>query len=414
MCRALGKDFVPYVQRILPSVLQVASSNAELTVAELGQEDDLEQDGWETIEVRGKIIAIKTSLLEEKVQAISVISIFAQVLEEDFSPYVHDVLKQVVIPGLSFFINDSVRTESAQIIPYLLNAMKKAHSDRSQELGTLWEMALDAVLDVLSTSQAVYIQSDMYQCFYESVEVLGKDCLTAKHMGSFIDAVKLTLEEYQARLARRLEDSQDNEDGEEESDEILEEIEEDKIMLSDMNKAFHTIFKQQGVAFLPAWARLLPVYDAFASSKEATQRQWAVCILDDALEFCDEQSWAYQQHIRPPLTAGLHDPDPAIRQAACYGHGIAAQKGGPPWAQVAVESLPGLFAVSQATDRADEDAVLAAENACAAIAKILQKYPEKVPNLPEVTAHWLTTLPIIYDDEAAPYAYTYLTNLIER
>ena len=414
MCRALGRDFVTYLSRILPSVLQVASSNADITVADVGQEEELEQDGWETLEVRGKIIAIKTNLLEEKVQAISVISIFAQVLEEEFAPYVTDVLKTVVIPGLSFFINDSVRSESAQIVPYLINSFKKAHGDRSSELATLWETAFDAVMEVLSNGQPVYIQSDLYQCLYESIEVLGKDCLSAKHMATFIDAVKNTIEEYQSRLTARLEDRQDDEDGEEETDELLEEIEEDRIMLGDVNKAFHTIFKSQGISFLPAWSRLLPVYESFASGKDASQRQWATCIFDDVLEFSGEQSWTYQMQIRPPITNGLQDQDPAIRQAACYGIGVAAQKGGQPWSAFTVESLPGLFQVCSATNRDDEEQLLAAENGCAAIAKILQSHQDKVPNFQEVVAHWITTLPIIYDDEAAPYAYMYLTTLIEQ
>ena len=61
MCRTLTNDFVPYIATVVPSVLAVASSSADITVADIGQEDELEQDGWETLEVRGKIIAIKVS-----------------------------------------------------------------------------------------------------------------------------------------------------------------------------------------------------------------------------------------------------------------------------------------------------------------------------------------------------------------
>ena len=348
--------------------------------------------------------------MEEKVQAISVLSIFSQVLEGAFAPFAGEVLSKAVIPGLAFFINDSVRSESAQIVPYLLNSLKKA--GLTHELSKAWEVVFDALMDVLMTGQPVYLQTDMYQCFYESVEVLGKDCLTAKQMAAFVDAADSTLKEYEGRLQQRVEDRQDNE--EDESAELLEEIDEDRILLSDMNKAFHTIFKSQGISFLPAWSRLLHVCDRFAASREATQRQWAICLLDDAVEYCDEQSWTYQQHIRGPITNGLQDPDPAIRQAACYGVGVAALKGGQPWSAFAVESLPALFGVSQAVDRENEDQMLAGENACAAIAKVLQRYDNKVPNAQEVTAHWLTTLPIIYDDEAAPYAYMYLVKLIDQ
>ena len=414
MCKTLGRDFVPYVANVIPSVLRVASTNADIMVTDVGQEEDLEQDGWETLEVRGKIIAIKTSLLEEKVQAMSVISIFAQVLEGDFAPFVLEVLKTAVIPGLSFFINDSVRAEAAGMIPYLLNSFKLAHGVRSPELAGLWETALDAVLESLQNGQPAYLQSDTYQCFYESVEVLGKECLTPHYMDTFMSAAKSSLEEYRGRAQNRQRDQQENEEGEEESDELMEEIEEDKLMLADMNKAFHTIFKNQGISFLPAWSHLLPVYDAFAASPDASQRQWALCVLDDALEFCDEQSWNYQQHIRPPLLAGLRDPDAPIRQAACYGIGMAGLKGGAPWSAFAIENIPTLLEIARATDRSDEEQIMAGENACAAVSKILEKHADQMPNAQEVVAHWLATLPIIYDDEAAPYAYRYLVTLVDR
>ena len=38
----------------------------------------------------------------------------------------------------------------------------------------------------------------------------------------------------------------------------------------------------------------------------------------------------------------------------------------------------------------------------------------KVPNVQEVFALWLTTLPVVNDEEAAPYAYMFLASLIDQ
>jgi hypothetical protein len=37
-----------------------------------------------------------------------------------------------------------------------------------------------------------------------------------------------------------------------------------------------------------------------------------------------------------------------------------------------------------------------------------------VPNVPEVVNAWVDTLPVINDEEAAPYAYSFLAELIEQ
>jgi hypothetical protein len=416
MCRVLGQDFIPYLPSVMPPLMELASAKADIQL--IDDEDELQnyeqEDGWELVPVKGKVIGIKTSILEDKHMAIELIVIYAQQLEAAFEPYVVEIMQNVALPGLAFFFHDPVRVASAKSVPMLLNSYKKAHGERSPPMEKLWELTLEKVLEVLTPEAAIDTLAEMYQCFYESVEVLGKDCLTPTHMATFIEAAKGTLEDYQARVKKRIQDRQETEDGEEEPEEVLFAIEDDQTLLSDMNKAFHTIFKNQGRSFLPAWSRLLPFYDAFITNPDSTQRQWALCIMDDVLEFCGEQSWAYQEHIRQPLIDGMRDEVPANRQAACYGVGIAAQKGGPAWSDFVAECLPTLFAVCQVPNARDDDHVFATENASTSIAKILQSNASKVPNVQEVVAHWIHTLPVVNDEEAAPYAYMFLASLIDQ
>jgi hypothetical protein len=181
-----------------------------------------------------------------------------------------------------------------------------------------------------------------------------------------------------------------------------------------MNKAFHTIFKNMGVNFLGAWQRLMPFYDSFINSGDATQRQWAICIMDDVLEFCGPDSWQYRDHIIQPLINGMRDESAANRQAAAYGAGVAAIKGGEQWSEFVAASLEVLFQITRSPNARSDDDVFATENACAAIAKILQSNSSKVPNPQQVVEQWLDTLPIINDEEAAPYAYGFVAQLIDQ
>jgi len=416
MCRVLGTDFLPFLDSVMPPLLELATAKADIQL--LDDEDQVEQmngeDGWELVPLKGKMIGIRTSTMDDKHMAIELLVVYAKVLEGSFAPYVANLMEQVALPGLAFFFHDPVRFISAKLVPQLLSSYKKAYGCPSNELAGLWIASVDKLLEVLVAEPAIDTLAEMYQCFYESVEVVGKNCLTAEHMEKFIEGVKSTISDYKDRVDQRAEDRAGlaPEDIEDDDEELAMAIEDDQTLLSDMNKAFHAIFKNHGSAFLPAWQRLMSDYEAFLNSPDQTQRQWGLCIMDDVLEYCGEDSARYANYIQKPLIDGCQDQAPAIRQAAAYGVGVAAHRGGPTWSQFLGGSLPYLFQVTQFPDARNEDNVYATENACAAIAKILQFNAGSVGDVQAIIPQWIETLPVINDEEAAPYAYGYLTTLM--
>ncbi|RKF55383.1 Importin subunit beta-3 [Golovinomyces cichoracearum] len=418
MCRVMGRDFVPFLPNVMPPLLELASAKADIQL--LDDDEQLEaaqqEEGWELVPIKGQVIGIKTSTLDDKHMAIELLVVYAQVLDGAFAPYVADIMERIALPGLAFFFHDPVRVVSAKCIPQLLNSYKKCFGHPSNETQALWNLTIDKLLEALKAEPAIDTLAEMYQCFYESVEVMGKNCLTLQRMETFINSATSALEDYKDRVANRAEEREDanQDDGDEESDDMLLAIEDDQTLLSDMNKAYHCIFKNHGAAFLPAWERLHITYDQFLKSQDHTQRQWGLCIMDDVLEFCGDESFRYSNYIIEPLIAGCRDSAPANRQAAAYGIGVAAHKGGPQWISFLGPAVELLFHVTQFQNPRGEDNVYATENACAAIAKVLHYQPTSVQNQQQVITQWIGTLPIVNDEEAAPYAYAYLTELIDQ
>lgn len=418
MCQVMGQDFLPFLPSVMPPLMELASAKADIQL--LDDEEQVKQvqqeDGWELVPLKGKVIGIKTSILDDKHMAIELLVVYAQVLEGSFAPYVADVMSKIALPGLAFFFHDPVRVVSAKCVPQLLNSYKKAFGPQSNELRGLWDATIVKLLEVLSAEPAIDTLAEMYQCFYESVEVVGKNSLTQDHMSAFIDAASSALEDYKTRVADRAEEKAEAnpDDAEDDSEEMLFAIEDDQALLSDMNKAFHVIFKHHGVAFLPTWEKLHAIYTEFLKSQDAAQRQWGLCIMDDVLEFCGEESWKYGLYIIDPLIAGCKDAAPENRQAAAYGIGVAAHKGGPQWSGFLGAAVELLFHVTQFPNARGDDDVYATENACAAIAKILHYNPTALPDVQPVITQWIDTLPITNDEEAAPYAYAYLAQLIDQ
>ena len=417
MCRVLGSDFIPYLPAVMPPLLALAKAKADIQLLD-DDEDNVAQveqeEGWELVPLKGKYIGIKTSTLDDKHMAIELIVVYAQNLQAAFEPYVLDIMENVAIPGLAFFFHDPVRVASAKSVPQLLSSYKEAHGAQSPQFQQLWTRTIEKVLEVLETEPAIETLAEMYQCFYEAVEVCGKNCLSNDHMAIFVKSADSVLKDYQTRVSERTEEAKEREDGEEAGEEILFAIEDDQTLLSDMNKAFHTVFKNQGSSFLPHWEHLLTFLDQFITNPDPTQRQWALCIMDDVCEFCGPDSWTYHAHMLQPMLDGMRDAVPANRQAATYGAGVAAQKGGEAWADFANASLPLLFQACQRPDAREDDHVFATENACASIAKVLRFNSAKVGNVQEVVVHWLDTMPVVNDEEAAPFAYGFLGQLIDQ
>lgn len=418
MCRVLGTGFLSFLHNVMPPLLELASAKADIQL--LDDDEQIEQiqqeDGWELVPLRGKTIGIRTSTMDDKNMAIELLVVYAQVLEGTFAPYVAEIMEKIALPGLAFFFHDPVRFVSAKLVPQLLSCYKMAYGCPSNELSQLWAGTVDKLLEVLSAEPAIDTLAEMYQCFYESVEVLGKNCLLPAHMDRFIEAAVSTLEDYKDRVANRADEKEGAtaDDVEDEAEDILIAIEDDQTLLSDMNKAFHSIFKHHGADFLRSWERLLSTYEAFLSSTDPTQRQWGLCIMDDVLEFCGPESSHYANYIMQPLIHGCQDQSPAIRQAASYGIGVTAHKGGAPWAEFLAGTISYLFQAARVPEARSEDNVYATENACAAIAKILHFNASKIQNVHEVTTEWVDTLPVTNDEEAAPYAYLFLVELIEK
>ena len=416
MCRVLGKDFLPYLQGVVPPLLKQAAVKADVQV--MDDEEEASQlkgdDEWDILQIKGKFISVKTAALDDKQTALDLITIYAQHLEESFDQYVDQIMDEIALSSLTFFFHDAVRCSAAKLIPSLLSARIKAQGQEAPATQQLWNKVIEKTLESLGNEPSTETLAELYQCFYESVEAMGKSSLTAEHMQSFINTSEQNLGSYLERVGKRLEEAQEKEEGEEEDEDMLFAIEDDQTLLSDMNKAFHTIMKQHGAAFLPHWSRLMAYYDQFITSNDPTQRQWALCIFDDLLEFCGPDSFEYQSHILEPLVNGVKDQAPANRQAAAYGAGVAAQKGGPAWSDFSAGILPSLFDATRHPQARLEDHIYATDNACAAIAKILHFNSGKVTNVQEYVTAWVDTLPITHDDEAAPYAYSFLAQLIEQ
>ncbi|KAG0362852.1 importin subunit beta-3 [Gamsiella multidivaricata] len=412
VCKVLGKDFVPYLDIVMPPLL--ASAQLKPDVAVLDPEDDVEskystEDGWEFVGVDGRQIGIKTTVLEEKCTAVELLICYARELGSGFRPYIEKV-RDIVLPLLRFYFHDGVRHAAAATLPQLVSCAKK--SELGQEyLISFWHGIAIKILEVMSKETDLAFLHQLYATFYEAVDIMGPGPnLSPELLELFTRATEVQLKEMFVRLKRREEEARAS-GGEEEKSEGEEEITEETV-LNEISRAFHSVLKTHRVGYMVQFKSLERVIGIYLEDPNPTARQWAICVLDDFVEFTGPHSWPIMVPFLPMILESILNTAPDVRQAACYGLGLCGQFGGPQYAEVCSVALTPLFQVIHEPGSRNIENVFATENAISAVTKICQ-FNRSQFDVNTVLPSWLQTLPIVNDEVEAPFTYTYLLDLIE-
>lgn len=422
LCQIMGKDFLPCLPIVMPPLMTLAKSKPELQLLEDDADVDAleQQEGWEVHPLQGKFIGMHTAALDEKSSAIDIIGIYASVLGEAFYPYAKEIVTEVILPGMNFFYHDGVRYSALQIIPGIIHCVQKEALERNNlsadaakrdpAVLEVWSPIFERLIDLLSIEPLIEILVAAYAAVYQCIEMMYPGCLTKVYTEKLSIAIEGCMKDYTERANER----QSNED--QYTEDINEEGEElDEELIGEISKTIHAIFKSSRVEFYPEFQnRIVPIVTSYFNGT-SEQINWALCVVDDLIEFTGPESWNLKDTFLTPLVDSLVSGVSSIRQAAAYGIGVAAQYGGPNYAPICLGTLENLFNIANVPEARSEDNVHATENVCATISKILRLYGAQIgPNLDQALVAWVKTMPIVNDDEAAPFAYQFLCDLIEQ
>lgn len=122
------------------------------------------------------------------------------------------------------------------------------------------------------------------------------------------------------------EDEKSNDGDDEDEDENF-----DEYIFTELSRCFHALFKIMGAELLPIVKdKMVPFYSFILSNPNhsVSLRHDAICFFDDMIEFTGPLSASLSQFFLSALAQSLTDTDADLRQAAAYGIGMCAQKGG--------------------------------------------------------------------------------------
>ncbi|XP_045761353.1 importin-5 [Maniola jurtina] len=410
ICRIMGKKFAQYLPMVMEPVMRTAAMKPEVALLDNEDLEVIEGDlDWHFVTLgEQQNFGIKTAGLEDKASACDMLVCYARELKEAFAEYAEDVVK-LMVPMLKFYFHDNVRTAAAESLPYLLEC---ARIRGPQYIQGMWAYILPELLKAIDSEPEQEVQVELLNSLAKCIELLGTGCLSDEMMAEVLRILNKLLTEHFERATERRQKRADEDYDEVVEEQLADEDNEDVYGLSRVADVLHALMSAYRDSFYPQLDSLLPhLVQLLAPGRPYADRQWAICIFDDVIEFGGPACVKYQDIFLEPMLNGLREPESEVRQASAYGCGVLAQFGGPQFAGACARAVPLLAAIVAEPDSRSVEKLNATENAISAVTKII-KYNHSQINRDEIIRHWLTWLPVVEDTDEAPHVYSLLCELV--
>eukprot|EP00958_Prasinococcus_capsulatus_P007362 scaffold689_cov375-Prasinococcus_capsulatus_cf.AAC.24 len=419
LCKTLGDEFLPYLNVVMPPLLKTAAIKPDIKVYNKDDVDDEEEDDDVAVLSLGdQRLAIRTSTLEEKSTACSMLCCYAEELKGGFAPWIDEVAK-VMLPLLRFYFHEDIRRAAVTCLPDLINCAKlaimegKAASQDPGYIKQLTDFCFDPLVESVDDPEPELIGCKV-ESIGEVIQHVGQELIKDDQLEKLTKQLLVVLESREKRVQERkarfsTEDFDDEErdliESENETeDEILEAVVE---CLGNMLKAYGPKAHKYVDALLPAISAMLQ------PNRTAEEQRIAVCLFDDLIEFTNKEGAAvrYMEPYLPFIWSTAVSKEWSLRQAAVYGIGVCAEHATEAFRPNAVKAL-GILNQAILMQQSAEEAV-ATDNAVSAVGKICKFLGESVDRAQVIPA-WLDLLPIYEDVMEARVAHEMLTEWVEK
>ena len=421
ICKCLGHDFLPYLQVVMPPLLKSARLETDVQVKYVDEDDDDDDDvdEVETLIIGDRKICIRTSTLEEKSTACSMLCCYVEELQEGFFPYIDEIV-QLFVGLLKFAFHEEVRSTAATGLPELLKAAKasveKGCGKDLQWVKSILDYGLGPLLEAIEKEPEAVIIVSQVEAIGKLVSVYGEG-LDQNQVVSVFGCLKKVLEGSVERRKER-ESRKESEDFDDEEAEAIEDENEEEDEVSDaVCECLDELLKKFRANIMPLVEQLLPFFaQMLEQNRSSSEHRIAICLIDSVVEYGSDggATLKYFNSFVPVLLNNTPSADSDIRQCSAYGLGVCAQAYGEHFAPVCKDALAKLMQVIQAPDARSSDYEVATENAVSALGKFCEFQAAACDPDGQLTAFWLSHLPLKADKNEAKVVHDQLCRLLEK
>eukprot|EP00268_Persea_americana_P066194 TRINITY_DN8961_c1_g1_i2.p1 TRINITY_DN8961_c1_g1~~TRINITY_DN8961_c1_g1_i2.p1 ORF type:complete len:599 (-),score=136.06 TRINITY_DN8961_c1_g1_i2:315-2111(-) len=420
ICKCLGKDFRPYMDVVMTTLLEVIKLNHGVSVTDANDMVEQVMDGHydrEAVTLGNKRIGFNISLLESKAIACDVLCSYLDELKEEFYPWMEKVLP-IVASLLTFPFHAMVRMAAISAMPQLLFVAKSAVSKglagghNASYLEELSDYVISSLVRVLAKEQVTDVLIKVLGSLEESLQI--SRTIPDGRVQEIIDGLKDVLTASMIRTKDRQELKASNDFDDEELELLQEEDVEEEAIFLQVSNCIGTLAKLQKSAFASYFNELVPFITPMLDKAPASEEKCvAICTFNDVAEHCGTSAARYYGIFLPFLIEASVDDDADVRQAAVYGLGICA-KNGDAWLEFFIkEALRALNRVISHQSAFQFENRMATDNAISALGKICE-YRRDCIDATQVIPVWLCHLPIRNDLREAKVLHQLFFTMVAR
>lgn len=409
ICRLVGKEFNQYLPSILPPLIETAKATQDISLLDEEETAEYQQsDEWDVIQLKGKHIAVHTAALVEKVTALELLNSYAVDLKADFFPWVPQLV-QIAIPALDFYLHDGVRVSAAITLASLLQCTVAATGKNSNETLQIWSQICEKLCKSLTNEPVSELLIAYYSCLKTCIDTLDSGSLSSAQLTFLADSINANFVEVSDRI--KLKDNEDDEYTEDVDDEENEYTDEE--ILDKINGVITSIFRNSKENFLPQFNSIFPCTIELMNEENINLKLCGLSIINDLIQYTGPLSYNYKDQFLNLVGESLSSSDATVRQYSSSIVGYAAQYGGSDYRDFCLSCLEPIFKMVSIPDSKADENIYGTESMIGAIAKICHAFSASIPNLDQVIQQWFNLLPAIQNEQAAPFIYYFLGELIK-
>lgn len=232
ICLIMKTQFTPYLARILPPILSMATLKPSMGIEGQGAADiadvlqEVKQDDG-----KNKKATIVTDEIEEKDSAIQMLVVFIEELGAGFADYIEQV-SEIILGLTQYFASDDIRTTCAGALSSLIKCYKDAHPEQADKIHAMAKAYSNNLLEAMDSETETDVLIAQAQGVKEIIDEAGVNFLQPESVDAFASKVYDYIQQSENRVCDNDKYQKENQEGED--DDKLDE--EDLQVLKEENK----------------------------------------------------------------------------------------------------------------------------------------------------------------------------------
>ena len=412
LCSDLKSDFAVCLPEVIPGLLAMAQVKALASTA-MAPESAFNLEEIAQVSNRSKSINVNTAELEDKKTALETLLTIMEMMKGSYLPFVQETVS-LCLPLVAYTINEDIRVAAAGCLGAALRTVQLSGLGNAEmQTIALARLIFPAIWEALDREFDADASISQLQTLQALVETPNKTFLSQVEVQTISEGVIKLLD--RTLNEKSPADTQDSDS--EEGDELtsIRKVEESRLHNA-IAGVFTALFKTHTVEALPVVSYFLTTKLPLLLDPNGKDDnvKFALFIVDDIVEFIGpERLGEIWMQLKDPLLSHLSASGPEVRQAACYGLGVFAQRCPAdlftPLASQAVSAL--MRAAESTSGKGNPSYHSARDNAVSAIGKVL-KFHSSAVTLSEVVPYWINHLPLKHDKAEARLMHALLADFL--